>query len=362
MKILYITTIGTTMNFFKQLIKELIEEGHTIDIATNTDIADVSDFYKKLGCKIFKISCIRTPFSINNFYAINEIKKIVNNNNYDIVHCHTPVASICTRIACKKNRKKGLKVFYTAHGFHFYKGAPLVNWLVFYPIEKICSYFTDVLITINKEDYDFSKRKMKASKIVFVRGVGIDIDYFKNTIIDTYKKRIEIGIPKDAYMILSVGELSKRKNHIIVIKALKELKNKNIHYVIAGDGSLKDKLTIYIKNNHLENNVHLLGQRFDVNELYKCADLFVFPSLQEGLPVALIEALASELPSISSCIRGAVDILNNEYLFHNKNELIDKINKDINLDNMKNKIDIYSYVLINKIMKELYYSEYKNDI
>ena len=162
MKILYVTTIGLTMIFFKGLVKELIDVGHIVDIACNEETHKVPDCYREWGCKVYEIDCSRSPLSNGNIRAIRELKRIVYENHYDIVHCHTPIAGACTRLACKDFRKYGVKVFYTAHGFHFYKGAPIKNWLLFYPIEKLCSRFTDTLITINKEDYSLAKKRMKA--------------------------------------------------------------------------------------------------------------------------------------------------------------------------------------------------------
>ena len=213
MKILYVTTIGGTMSFFVSLFKKLTEEGHTADVATNENISKVKEVYREMGCKIYNISCSRSPLKLSTIKAIFEISKIVKTSGYDIVHCHTPVAAMCTRLACMGQRKKGLKVIYTAHGFHFFKGAPKKNWLIYYPIEKICSYFTDVLITINKEDYALATKKFRAKKVVYVPGVGIDVDKFKNCDVVKAEKRKEIGIPDDATLFLSVGELNANKNH-----------------------------------------------------------------------------------------------------------------------------------------------------
>lgn len=301
MKILYVTTIGGTMDFFKILIKELIDKGNTVDIATNDSISKVSDFYRNLGCKIFSISASRSPFSLGNFKAIKQIRNIA--KDYDIVHCHTPLAGMATRLACRKLRKRqGLKVIYTAHGFHFYKGAPKKNWIIYYPIEKLCSRWTDVLITINKEDYELAKREMKAKRVEYVPGVGIDIQKFSSIVINKDEKRNELGIPKDAYLVLSIGELNQNKNHQIVIKAISTLNNPNIHYAIAGIGDQKDNLEKLAKG--LNVNLHLLGYRKDVAELYHIADLFAFPSIREGLGLAAIEAMASSLPLICSDNRG----------------------------------------------------------
>lgn len=324
MKILYVTTISATMGFFVNYITELVKEGHTVELACNCFEADVHQEYIDLGCKIYNISFSRSPLSVNNISACKQLKKLVEENNYDIVHCHTPVAAAGTRIVCHKVRKNGTKVFYTAHGFHFYKGAPLKNWLIFYPIEKICSYFTDVLITINKEDYELAQKKMRAKKIEYVPGVGIDIDKFKNTVIDKSEKRRELGVPSDAKLLVSVGELNENKNHETVIRAVARLNDKNIHYVIAGDGILKEHLKNVATECGIGNNVHLLGRRNDVAEIYKAADVYIHPSFREGLPVALMEAIAGGCYIIASKIRGNKDMVDEE----SNGVLVNEINVD----------------------------------
>lgn len=308
MKILYVTTIGITMNFFKELIKELIEEGHTVDLACNEDIEPVNEFYDELGCKKYNLSCTRSPFDKNNIKAVKEIKEIVANGEYDIVHCHTPIAAACTRLACRKLRTSGLRVFYTAHGFHFYKGAPLKNWLIFYPVEKLCSNFTDVLITINHEDFARAKKKFKAGNVEYVPGVGIDVDKFKNAVVDKAAKRREIGVPEDAFLLASVGELNANKNHEVVIRAMAQLNDKNIHYIIAGIGALKEYLNNLADELGIGEQVHLLGYRNDVPELYKSSDVCCFPSIREGLGLAAIEGIATGLPLICADNRGTRDI------------------------------------------------------
>lgn len=308
MKILYITTIGGTMTFFKSLIGELVGEGNVVDIATNESNSPVPDYYRELGCNIYHIDTSRSPFSFGNIKAIRQIRDIVTKNGYDIVHCHTPLAAASTRLACKGLRKKKkVKVIYTAHGFHFYKGAPKKNWIIFYPIEKLCSRYTDVLITINKEDYDFAKRKLKAKKVEYVPGVGIDCAKFADTVVDRKAKRSEIGVPENAFMLLSVGELNENKNHKVVIEAISQLKDPDIHYVIAGTGGEKDNLQKLADK--LGVNLHLLGYRSDIAELDKTADCFILPSIREGLNVSVMEAMASGLPVICGRIRGNIDMV-----------------------------------------------------
>lgn len=351
MKILYVTTIGITMGFFDPLVKELIEEGNVVDIATNENGAKVPDCYREWGCKIYSLSTSRSPFSYGNIKAIGEIKKIVKDGGYEIVHCHTPLAAMATRLACKGLRKNGVKVIYTAHGFHFYKGAPKKNWLIYYPMEKLCARWTDVLITINREDYELAQKKMKAKKVEYVPGVGIEIEKFENTVVDIEKKRQELGLPKDAYVLLSVGELNENKNHRVVIEALGKINNSSIHYLIAGKGNKKEELEQLAKERNV--NLHLLGYRKDVAELYKTADLFVHPSFREGLPVSVMEALASGTPCIVSNIRGCADLV--------KDGLFDPTNIDDVAEHIENRPDnghideAFSLRNVNNRMKEIYY-------
>lgn len=367
MKILYTTTVGLSMIFFKEFIKELIDNGNTVDIATNENEHKVDDYYRELGCKVYQINWTRSPISKSSVTAAKELKQLLLKNDYDVVHCHTPIAGVCTRLACKGFRKKGLRVFYTAHGFHFYKGCPKMNRLVFYPIELICSHFTDILITINSEDYALAEKKMKAKHIKYVPGVGVDLNRFKNTTTDRIAKREELKIPKDAFLILSVGEHNENKNHELVIRAMAKLNNPDICYMIAGQGELTNHLISLAKEFKLEDRLFILGFRKDIAELHKASDLYVLPSKREGLNVSLIEACASELPCLASRIRGNVDIVN-----HNENELFDynsvdelceKINDFINCSpsdakkKYRNDVSKFSPDIVNAEMMKIYYEK-----
>ena len=373
MKILYITTIGSTMNFFKVLIRELIDEGHVVDIATNEALAPVADCYREWGCKVYPISCTRSPIHKGTITAIREIRQIVKDNGYDIVHCHTPVASICTRLACRSLRKNGLKVLYTAHGFHFYKGAPLKNWLMYYPMEKLCAYFTDLLITINQEDYQLAKAKMKARRVEYVPGVGLEIQKFQNAIAHRQQMRNELGIPENAILMTSVGELNANKNHQVVIRAMGQLGMKNLHYMIVGKGALREELLHLAKELGMDANVHLVGYRTDIAQLYIISDICIFPSIREGLGLAALEGMAVGLPVVASDNRGTRD-----YAVHNDNaflcphdsvsafaEAIQTLAADAALRQKmgaKNAVIAQQYDIgkINTKMKEIYQSLEKN--
>lgn len=313
MKILYVTTVGATMGFFKTFINKLKAEGHEVDIACNDREWAVPEYFRELGCRVIQVNFSRSPLNVGNFKAIKQLKGIVESGGYDIVHCHTPVAAMCARLACRKARKKGLRVIYTAHGFHFFKGAPKKNWLIFYPIERFCARFTDVLITINTEDYALAQKKMPAKRVEYVPGVGIDIERFASVSVDKAAKRAELGIPENSYAILSVGELNANKNHKTVLEAIAKLDRGNVCYAIAGKGELENELRERAKE--LNVKLLLLGYRSDVAELYKSFDLFVHPSYREGLPVSVMEAIAASQSVICSDIRGSRDLVSKDCLF-----------------------------------------------
>lgn len=309
MKILYVTTISLTMNsFFKPHIEMLVSAGHRVEIACNDDGLALDALYEKLGCVFHRVDFSRSPLSPDNVRAFGQLRAVIEKGGYDIVHCHTPNASVITRLVCRKFRKKtGLKVFYTAHGFHFYKGAPKLNWMVYYPVEKFCSRFTDRLITINREDYALAKEKFHAGEVHYVPGVGIDLSRFENVRVDREAKRREIGVPEDAFLLLSVGELNENKNHQIIVKALAKLNRPRVHYAVAGLGDQHDALLKLAGELGVSGQVHLLGYRRDIPELNHAADAFCFPSRREGLGVSAIEAMACGLPVLTSNVHGIND-------------------------------------------------------
>lgn len=310
MRILYVSTVASTLiMFLGKHIRMLQEQGHVVEFACNM-AEPRSERLEAMGGRIHSIPFSRSPFSKDNLAAYRALKKLLNENHYDIVHTHTPNASAIVRLACRKYRKQGLRVFYTAHGFHFYTGAPRKNWLLYYPVERFLSRWTDVLITMNLEDYDRA-RTFRAGRVEYMHGVGVDIRRFDLDWTEERcrEKRRELGLEDGDRMLLSVGELSRRKNHETVIRALAKAGDPTLHYYICGAGPLKDSLDLLAKELGIAGQVHLLGTRRDIPELDRAADLFLFPSYQEGLPVALMEAMASGLPVICSGIRGNRDLI-----------------------------------------------------
>ena len=307
-RVLFVATVVKThiMQFHIPYLKMFKEMGYETVVAARNDYENPEDCRIPYCDHYVDIPFQREPLRYENLRCYKKLKSIMDEGDFSIIHCHTPVGGVVGRLAARKARKKGTRVIYTAHGFHFYKGAPIKNWLLYYPVEKICSYFTDVLITINQEDFHLAQKKMKAKCVEYVQGVGVDLSKFGKATMERAAKRRELGIPEDAVLLLSVGELIARKNHATGIRAIADI---DAYYLIAGEGDLRQQLQGVIDALGVGNRVKLLGYRSDIQDLYKAADVFVFPSFQEGLPVSVMEAMACGLPCVASNIRGNTDLL-----------------------------------------------------
>jgi len=310
-KVLFVATVDThIISFHLPYLKWFKEHGYKVHVASNGD--------KKIEVcdKKHEICFERSPFKINNIKAYKQLKKIIQEEQFDIVHCHTPMGGVLARLASIKARKSKTKVIYTAHGFHFYKGAPILNWLLYYSIEKWLSKHTDCLITINSEDYELAKRKFKAKKIEFITGIGIDENKFniETTEEEKLKLREELGLKKDDFIAIYIAEISKRKNQEFLIKALKNVieENKEIHLILTGNDSLNGKCQKVSVELGINNNVHFLGYRTDIRKLIEISNLYVSTSRQEGLPVNIMEAMIMGKPIIATNCRGNRDLIKNE--------------------------------------------------
>ena len=318
-KALMLSSVASMIDQFNmENIKILKNLGYEVHVLANFSFGNTTsdertkEFKEELenmGIKVYNVPIPRKITAIKEMISsYKKIKKVCSENNYDILHCHSPIGGVLARFAFKDFRKKGGKLIYTAHGFHFFKGAPIKNWIIFYPIEKFCSRYTDCLITINKEDYKRAKN-FKAKEVKYVPGIGIDTKKIKD--IKKNRKILNEFNIKDEVVLVSVGELSNRKNHKVILKDLEKVKG-NFKYIICGQGAKKEELIKLSKELNLQEKVEFLGYRQDVKEILKTSDIFCFPSKQEGLPVALMEAMASGLPVICSDIRGNKDLIENK--------------------------------------------------
>lgn len=307
-KILYITTLSRTINaFLVPHIEKLINEGNIVDCACSEDVTVDKNLTDK-GVKIFDIPFTRNPLHPINIKAFKELLRIQAENNYDIVHVHTPIASLYGRLL--KVRFPKLKTIYTVHGFHFYKGAPIVNWGIYYPIERIMANYTDTIITMNSEDYERA-RKFKVKNTQKVNGVGVDLNTYNLELFDKNEARKKLNLAKDDFIILMIAEINQNKNHKQVINALDILKKRgiNVKVICAGDGPLMEDLKKDVTNKKLTENIQFLGNRRDINELIIASDIGILTSFREGLPRNIMELMACEKPVIGTNIRGIRDLI-----------------------------------------------------
>ena len=304
------------VSFELDSIRILQEMGFEVHCASNfnseSDIAGAENKLREKGAAVHQIDICRSPFRAGNVRALKDLKKLIKDEGFALVHCHTPSGGVLARLAAESARKKGTKVIYTVHGFHFYKGAPLLNWAVYYPVERFFARMTDVLITINEEDHRRA-HGFKAKKVLYVPGVGVDTA--KTAPCSEEEKtelRRKLGLPEDRTVLLSVGDINKNKNHAAVLNALTELKDDRIFYVVCGSGELLEAHKEYCRQSGIADQVRFAGFCSNIADYYHAADAFVFPSYREGLSVALMEAMACGLPVLCSRIRGNTDLVKNE--------------------------------------------------
>lgn len=317
-KALIIAGTASMISQFNMLNIEVLQnKGYEVEIAcdffngNNIDENEKRRFKEELtnkSIKIYQIDFTRNVLNIfGHIKALKQIEELRNKQYYDIVHCHMPISAFLTKLAFKKERKKGTKIIYTAHGFHFFKGAPLINWILYYPLEKISSRWLDTLILINKEDHELAKMKMHTKNIYLTPSIGVDIDRFSKCKIDKEEMLSEWNIPKDSFVLLSVGELDDNKNQSIVIDAINRINNKKVYYLLVGLGGNTNKIENLIKNSKLSNNIKILGYRKDIERIYKTSDCLIHVPLREGLGMAPLEAMASGLPLITAKVGGIKD-------------------------------------------------------
>ncbi len=306
MKKVLVTSTDMMMQFLAPHVQFLREKGYDVDVACSEVGNRFEEVQKLLGeDKVYKVRLQRNPAKPSNLKGLSDLRQIINNGGYDLIWTNEPVMGIMTRLAAKKARKKGTKVVYMTHGYHFFKGGQF-KYKLFYPIEKWASRYCDAIITINWEDYNLSKRKFHAKIVEHIDGIGLDTKKFGASI-DVIKKREELEISNEAFVVLSVGELKPHKNHKSVIEAIGLLKEQDIVYLICGKGELLESFKNRVNQLGIEDKVKFLGYRKDVHEIMQCADLFAFPSKREGLGLASLEAMAAGLPIIGARTRGIVD-------------------------------------------------------
>lgn len=360
-KVLFVASVAGHINAFHiPYIRWFKENGYEVDVACKrADEVKIAD-------QKYEISFERFPLKMKNIQSYKKLKEIIKKEHYSIIHCHTPTAGVLTRIAAKKTRKKGTKVIYTAHGFHFYKGAPKFNWIIYYPIEKFMSKYTDCLITITEEDYKLAKKKFKKAKqIKHINGVGFNTERLDKYISEEEKDNLkeQLNIKQNDIVLSYIAELNKNKNQNLLINSIEQLKKEipNIKLLLIGNGTLKQYYQDIINNKNLQDNVKLLGTRTDIAELLSITNIYVASSIREGLPVNIMEAMYMELPIIATDNRGHRELVingENGYIVKscNPEEFANKI-KEIVTKSLfylgGNNKQIYQKYTINSVIEEM---------
>lgn len=331
MKVLLTATVQSHIcQFHKPLVEILHKHGCEVHVAARDNLAEKNGLKLDFVEKVYDVPFSRSPKSPDNIKAYKQLKHIIEEGHYDVIHCNTPMGGIVTRLAARKSRKNGTKVIYTAHGFHFYKGAPKMNWIVYYPIEKFFSRFTDMLITITHEDYEFAKKKFHY-EVVHTHGVGVNEERFLAVPEEEQRMiRQELGFDENQKVILCVGELLPNKNQKMAIRMMADVVKlyPDAKLIVAGNGPEKDNLETEITSCGLGDNVTMLGYCTCLEKYQRISDLLVACSQREGLPLNIVESMLTENPVVVSNNRGHRELVRdgfNGYIVSNEHEMGAKV-------------------------------------
>ena len=311
-KALIVANYAGFVGFLWNDIRLLQEMGYSVDFAANDSAIEDENHIKVLsahGVGFIQMDFDgKNPFSPNNKKAYKDLKHLFKKKRYDFIHCHTPIVGLLTRMAAKKLRKAGTKVVYTTHGLSYTHLSGFKARLIYKGIEKFASKYSDAIITINREDYEQAKT-WHCRNVKMINGVGVKTSKFRDIQLDINAYKMKVGIPLNKTVVLSVGEISRRKNHQVIIKAIGLLKQDNYVYVICGRELSSNELTTELKKLAKDNNVDLLllGHRADIPQIIKCSDIGAIPSVREGLGLAGIESLAAGVPLVGSDVQGIGD-------------------------------------------------------
>lgn len=372
-KALIVTTISGFLQQFEMNDVHILQEyGYDVHYASNFNNPVYSVDKEKLqkeGIILHHIDIEKSPFSFAaNVKAIGQLRRIIDDEKVDLVHCHNPMGSVAARIAAKKSSKSPY-VMYTAHGFHFYENAPVMNWILYYTAEKFLAKYTDEIITINREDYNRAKTfcLKKNGGVGWIFGVGIDLDKFKRRNEMNLEVREKIGIPNDAFHIVTAAQINKNKNQRVIIEALSTLKRDDIYYTICGEGVYEEKLKKLVHEKKLDRFVKFLGYRNDMENILQSADCFAFPSKREGLGIAAVEALATGVPLIVADNRGTREYgkdgyncivcdANNPGMFADAIDRLykDRAYRDELASHCRNTSQKFSLEMTDRIMRDIY--------
>ena len=313
-KVLLVATVQSHIGQFHRPLAEVLHNhGYEVHVAAHDNLYLKNGLKLDFADKVFDVPFSRSPKSKDNVEAYKRLKQILDNDHYEAVHCNTPMGGFVTRLAARNARKKGTKVFYTAHGFHFYDGAPKKNWLIYYPIERFFSRMTDTLITITREDYKLASEKFHCH-IEHMHGVGVDGKrYFKASAEEKMAMRKKMGYSVTQKLILCIGELNQNKNQTMAIKAMHKVVEQfpDALLILAGNGPREEFLKEFIRQEGLEKNIQMIGYVTNLQDYQHIVDVQVCCSKREGLPLNVVESMLSGNPVVASLNRGHRELIEN---------------------------------------------------
>jgi glycosyltransferase involved in cell wall biosynthesis len=315
MKVLFVTTISTTLRaFLLPFATHFRQKGWRVD-AMASGASDCPDCRAAFD-NTFEVQWTRNPLNFTNLLkAPRQIRSVVENGGYDIVHVHTPIAAFVTRAALRTMRKTGRpKVIYTAHGFHFHPGGTFLKNTIFRALEKFAGRWTDYLVLINREDERAARehRIVSPDRVVFIPGIGIDLSHYDPARISPREidaVRSELKLSTSAPLFLMIASFDPGKRHRDVLRAFAQCNNKEVHLAFAGVGPLFSAMQTLAQALEVGDRVHFLGLRKDVPALIRASVATVLPSEREGLARCVMESLCLEVPVIGSDARGVSDLI-----------------------------------------------------
>ena len=316
-RLLYVTTVELTLRaFLLPYADHFRRRGWTVDAlarGASTSPSLVGHFDA-----VHDVEWSRSPWRLDNFTrSLRRVREVVRAGRYDLVHVHTPVAAFLARAALRGLRRtgRGPRVVYTAHGFHFYRGAPPARAALFRGAERLAGRWTDGLLVINPEDHAAALERRIVTderRVWLVPGVGVDTTTLAAERIDAdvvARTRAALGIPTQARVLLFAGEFNPGKRQRQAVAALARLGRADVHLVCAGEGPLRQATRELADSLGVGGQVHLPGFRTDVPALMRMADALLLLSEREGLPRSVLEAMALRVPTIGTRVRGIRDLL-----------------------------------------------------
>ncbi len=369
-KVLLTATVQSHIcQFHKPLAEVLHADGYEVHVAAKDNLAEKNGLSLDFAEKVFPICFDRSPKSLSNIRAYFQLKKLLETEQYDVIHCNTPMGGIVTRLAARKARKAGTKVFYTAHGFHFYQGAPKKNWFVFYPIEKLFSRLTDKLITITQEDFNLASAYFHC-RVEHIHGVGVNEERFHPVNREEQQVlRKELEFAPEQKILICVGELLPNKNQAMAVRMMRDVVKQfpDAQLLLAGNGPEEEKLEQEIASLGLQNNVQMLGYCTCLEKYLRIADVLVSCSRREGLPLNILEMMFTGKPVVASVNRGHRELIRdgeNGYLVPVNDDqamsrkVLQLLNDPEQAEKMgtaaRDRACVYGYVNVKKELEKIY--------